>query len=98
MLNEPVEYRRDSKLPLPSPRLRYGYPSYRLGPVGAIEQGFLLSRLVFLEMLRKLFDGHPIDSGSASVAPNLPERTPEVVRLQHTFQKIVLDHRSVLSP
>ncbi|MBA4423941.1 MAG: hypothetical protein C0390_12735, partial [Syntrophus sp. (in: bacteria)] len=49
-------------------------------------------------MLRELFDGHPIDSGSASVAPNLPERSPKVVRLQYSFQKVVLSHRSVVSP
>ena len=69
-----------------------------MGFVGAIQQGFLQSWPVLLEMLRKLFDSHPVDSGSASVAPNLPERTPEVIRLQYTFQKVVLSHRSVVSP
>ena len=72
LLDEAIQHGRDAKLAHPSSiRFRDFHPLHRFRFVGPIQQ--LVPKLVLLEIVAKLIDGHPVDAGATFVAPHLPQ-------------------------
>jgi site-specific DNA recombinase len=87
LLHEAVEHRRNANLPHSTATLRNQLSLHRTRPVAPPQQ-LLADRLPVLVQIRlQLFHPHPVDAGTALVAPHALERFLRVLTRDHPFHQ-----------
>ncbi len=94
LLDEAVEYRRNTERTYAARRLRYLDPPHRVRLIGAFKQSSPDRGPMLLQVGRQLTDGHPVDACRTLVALHLRQRLLQVLTLDNCFHRRLCDRRA----